>query len=132
MMELTPVAWLQARMMHASTNGSTYLRLNNDSEDCPPPALFADSVAMVSAISLSSISACSSVRERSSAVRADSLSPRRYSQRGDSATSKLPMQNKSPGGSDTQKMLRQAVSLNANNFAASFNFSMSATFRLKE
>src|ERR1035441_10000966 len=119
MMELTPVAWLQARMMHASTNGRMYLRWSNDSEFFP--AEFAEdfSAAAMSSISCNSILACSSERERSSARKAASFFPRRNSQRGDSETRKPPMTNKIPGGSDTQKMLRQAVSLNANSLSAS-------------
>ena len=35
---------------------------------------------------------------------------------------KLPMTNRIPGGSDTQKMLRQAVSLNANSLAGVAQF----------
>src|SRR5580700_384770 len=131
MMELTPVVWLQARMTQARTNGSTYLRLNSDSEDCGPAALFTFSVAAVSSISFNSVSACSSVRERRSAASAASFLPLRNSQRGDSATMKLPMTNKMPGGRETQKMLRQAVSLNANNLSASPSLATASTRLLK-
>ncbi len=47
-------------------------------------------------------------RERSSAAYALSFLPRRKSHRGDSLTMRLPMTKRSPGGSETQKMLRQA------------------------
>ena len=69
------------------------------------------SAAAVSAIlAFNSISACSAdARAQQAAVRAASGLPRRKSQRGDSATMKLPMTNRIPGGADTQKMPRQAA-----------------------
>ena len=57
--------------------------------------------------------------------------PRRKSQRGDSATSRLPITNRRPGGSETQKMLRQAVSLKASSWPASPSFATSSTRMLK-
>src|ERR1019366_9120710 len=109
MMELTPVAWLHARMMHARTNGRMYFRCHSDSEFFPAePAEGFSAVAMAS-ISCNSILACSSERERRSAARAASVFPLRNSQRGDSETMKPPMTNKIPGGSDTQKIPRHAV-----------------------
>src|SRR5271168_2194694 len=110
--EFTPVAWLQARITQASTNGITYFRRSSDSLTLVPVELF--SAAAVCSISANSTSACSFVRERSSAAYAASLFPRRNNHRGDSDTIRLPITNKIPGGSDTQKMLRQAASLNAN------------------
>ena len=41
------------------------------------------------------------------------------------------MTNKIPGGSDTQKMLRQAVSLKANSLAASPSLATASTRALK-
>ena len=120
----------EARTMQARANGITYLRWSKDSPACAPDAL-AFSAAAVSSISFSSISACSSLRERSKETRAASFLPRRKSQRGDSATRKLPMTNGMPGGSDTQKMLRQAVSWNANSRAASPSLATAATRKLE-
>src|SRR5882672_2846006 len=131
MMELMPVAWLHARMIQASTNGMTYLRRNNDSAPLPSDEDFAFSAAMVSSISRSSASACSGLRERSRDARAASLLPRRNSHRGDSATKKLPTTNNRPGGNETQKMLRQAVSLKARSWAVSPSLATSSTRQLK-
>ena len=44
---------------------------------------------------------------------------------------RLPITNKMPGGRETQKMLRQAVSLKANSLAASPSFATSSTRMLK-
>ena len=44
---------------------------------------------------------------------------------------KLPITNSTPGGSETQKMRRHAVSLNASNCAASPSFDTSSTRMLK-
>src|ERR1700722_11022907 len=118
MMELIPVAWLQARITHASTKGITYLRCKSDSLAFFPSEVV-DSAEAACSISRRSASACSLVRDRSSATRAASFLPRRYNQRGDSATIKLPITNKMPGGNDTQKILRQALSLNAKRRATS-------------
>src|SRR5208282_1682387 len=119
MMELMPVVWLHARMTHARMKGITYLRRSRDSLILPPVELLARSVALVSSISRSSDCAWSLERERSNALNADSFFPLRKSQRGDSPTKKLPITKRIPGGSDTQKMPRHAVFLNANNREAS-------------
>src|ERR1700682_5533447 len=100
-------------MTQASTNGITYLRRKSDSRTFVPVEVFAFSAAAVCFISAYSTFACWSVRARKSAAEAESLFPRQNSQRGDSDTMRLPITNKRPGGSDTQKMLRQAVSLKA-------------------
>src|ERR1035438_4553921 len=92
MMELTPVAWLQARITHARMNGITYFRLRSDS--LAPPARAEDfpfSASAFASISISSRSAWPSSRERRSALWASSFLPRRNSQRGDSATTRLPI-----------------------------------------
>src|SRR5271170_4076790 len=130
MMELTPVAWLQARMTQARTNGITYLRRKRDSLTLPVE-LFAFSAAAVCSISTSSVLACSLFRERRRAAYAASRFPRRNSQRGDSDTIRLPITKRIPGGSETQKMLRQAVSLKANSFAGSPSFVTASTLKLK-
>ena len=58
MMELIPVAWLQARITHARMNGITYLRLRRGSLAPPAPAeAFDFSAAAFASISLSSRSA---------------------------------------------------------------------------
>jgi hypothetical protein len=44
---------------------------------------------------------------------------------------KLPITNKMPGGSETQKMLRHAVSLKAKSRAGSWSFATSSTRKLK-
>src|SRR5208283_2556411 len=130
-MELIPVAWLHARMTHARTNGITYLRRKSDSLTLAPVEVFAFSAAVACSISASSTSACWLVRERRSAAYAASRLPRRNSQRGDSDTMKLPITNKMPGGSETQKMLRQAVSLKAKSLAESPSLATSSTRKLK-
>src|SRR6266852_3556578 len=106
-------------MMQASTNGMTYFRRSNDSDLLPSEEAFAFSAADTSSISRSSIFACSAVRERKSAMRAASFLPRRNNHLGDSATKKLPMTNNTPGGRETQKMLRQAVPLKARSLSGS-------------
>src|SRR5271154_1359793 len=100
-------------MTQARRKGMTYLRLRIDSLACEPEADLEDSAAAVSAISWSSRSACSVERERRSEARAASFLPRRKSQRGDSATAKLPKVKKMPGSNETQRMLRHAVFLKA-------------------
>src|SRR3569833_253142 len=115
MIELTPVAWLHARMMHASRKGMTYFLRNSGSLILFPGEVGAVS-AEASSISFSSTSACSIVRERSNAARAASLLPRRNNQRGDSDTRKLPITKRMPGGRETQNMERQALSLKTNSF----------------
>src|SRR6516164_6937310 len=122
MIELIPVAWLHAKITQARRNGMTYLRRSSDSFMFAPAELFAFSADESSSISRSSHCACSALRERKSAFNAASFLPPRNSHRGDSATKKLPITNKMPGGSETQKMLRHAESLNANNFPASPSF----------
>src|SRR5258708_32545050 len=107
MMELTPVAWLQARMTHARTNGITYFRRKSDSRTFVPVEVFAFSAAALCSISATSTFACSSVRERKSAAYAASLFARRNSQRGDSHTMRLPITNKRPDGTHTQQVQRQ-------------------------
>ena len=132
MIELMPVAWLQAKMMHASTKGITYLRRNSDSLSFRPVIeVPPSSAAAISSISLSSTSACSGVRDRSSARRAASFWPRRNNHRGDSATIRLPMTKRMPGGNETQKMLRQAASLKARILSASASFDTCSTRKLK-
>src|SRR5882762_8492648 len=118
-------------MMHASTNGMTYLRRNNDSDLLPSEEAFAFSAEDTSSISRSSIFACSGVRERRSAFRAASFLPRRNNHRGDSATKKLPRTNNTPGGRETQKMLRQAVPLKASSLAGSPSCATWSTRQLK-
>src|SRR5580658_2918084 len=119
MIELTPVAWLQARITQARTKGITYFLLRRDSFAPPAVEDFAISARATRSISSISRSASASDLDLRSAVRASAPLPERCSQRGDSATMKLPMTNRIPGGSDTQKMLRHAVSLNARSFAGS-------------
>src|SRR5580692_2207666 len=136
-MEFTPVAWLQARITQARTNGMTYLRRRSDSPILLPEALlfpeevFVFSAAADCSISASSRLACSPVRERSRAAYAASFCPRRNSQRGDSDTTRLPSTNKIPGGSETQKILRHAVSLKAKSLAGSPRLATSWTRKLK-
>src|SRR5579863_4784547 len=113
--ELIPVAWLKARMIQARIKGITYFRRRSDS--LVTVDLFF-SARLVCCISLSSRSACAVERERRRAAYAASCFPRRSSQRGDSATIKLPITNKIPGGRETQKMPRHAVFLKSKSFAA--------------
>src|ERR1700761_4084709 len=127
MIELIPVAVLQNRIMQASTNGITYFRRNSDSFTSSPVDLAVFSAAAISSISFNSVFACSALRDRKSAPYAASLFPRRNNQRGDSATSALPITNNRPGGSDTQNMRLHAWSLKANTVAASANLVTSAT-----
>jgi hypothetical protein len=131
MIELTPVAWLQARMTQARMNGTTYLRLRRDSPARAPAPWPLAPLAAVSSISCSSASAASAERDRRSAARASAILPFLWSHRGDSVTMKLPMTNTIPGGSDTQKMLRHAVSLKAMRRAGSPSLATSATRKLK-
>src|SRR5215475_10593240 len=95
-------------MMHAKMNGMTYLRHRRDSLTVPPAEFFDFSAEAAACISCSSRSACFVVRERSRAAYAESFLPRASSQRGDSASRKLPITNRIPGGRETQKMPRQA------------------------
>ena len=93
-------------------------------ESCsfPPPA--------TSCISLSSRSACPGMRERRRAAYAPSFLPRRKSQRGDSATIRLPITNKMPGGNETQKIPRQTSFLKSKSIAASPSLATCATRKL--
>src|ERR1700712_5441927 len=102
-MELIPVAVLQNRMMHASTNGITYLRRSRESLNAAAEEAFCAESDVCSISSNSSV-ACSLLRDRSNAWKADSFFPLLKSQRGDSATNRLPATNKIPGGIDIQKM----------------------------
>src|SRR5207248_10769237 len=110
MLELIQVAVLQNRMTHASRKGIRYLRCKSDSLTLAPAEAWTFSDARVSSISFNSVAARSGVRERSSAARAASGRPRRNSQRGDSDTMKLRSTTRIPGGSETQKIRRQAGS----------------------
>jgi hypothetical protein len=74
MIELTPVAVLQKRMIQARRNGIRYLRRRIES------------------------------LERSRAGGAAFFPFFRASQRGDSSRKRLPMTNRMPGGRETQKM----------------------------
>src|ERR1700721_3121579 len=106
-------------MAHASRNGKRYLRDSRESLTCPDTVRNRAWLANVTfSISFNSSSACSGVRERSSAMYARDLSPRLNNQRGDSERNALPITNKTPGGSENQKIRRQAWFLNEKTVAA--------------
>src|SRR6185312_12742156 len=118
MIEFTPVACWHTRSTHASRRGTTYFRRSRDSLFPVADASFATAANATCSISLNSSSACSLLRERSNAAYASFFFPRLNSQRGDSDRKKLPKTNRTPGGSDIQKMRLHASFLNINNAAA--------------